>query len=110
MELFWGKIIIFYGTITENWKKMYKYLIVISILNPDKSSYDNYHRMSFLMSQTWFVYFIDHFGAKNADFFKMKTMNFIPTVAYQYKSFESPINPVRPSPRGSFQEYKILND
>jgi hypothetical protein len=49
-------------------EKMHNYFIVISILNPDKSSYDKYHRLSFLISQTWFVYFIDHFGAKNAEF------------------------------------------
>jgi hypothetical protein len=47
---------------------MHYYLIVISILNLDKSSYDKYHRLSFLMSQAWFVYFIDHFGAKDAEF------------------------------------------
>jgi hypothetical protein len=41
---------------------------VISISNLDKS-YNKYHRWSFLMSQTWFVYFIDHFGAKNEEFF-----------------------------------------
>jgi hypothetical protein len=47
---------------------MHNYFIVISILNPDKCTYDKYHGLSFLMSQTWFVYFIDHFGAKNAEF------------------------------------------
>jgi hypothetical protein len=47
---------------------MYNYFIVISISNPYRY-YDKYHRMSFLMSQTWFVYFIDHFGAKNEEFF-----------------------------------------
>jgi hypothetical protein len=47
---------------------MHNYFIVISILTPDKSSFDKYHRLSFLMSQTWFVYFIDHFGATNANF------------------------------------------
>jgi hypothetical protein len=36
---------------------MHNYFIVISISNPDKS-YDKNHMMSFLMSQTWFVYFI----------------------------------------------------
>jgi hypothetical protein len=44
-------------------KKMHNYFIVISISNPDKS-YDKYHSFSFLMYQTWLVYFIDHFGAK----------------------------------------------
>ena len=47
---------------------MQNYFIVIIILNPDKSSHDKYHRLSFLMSQTFCVYFIDHFGAKNAEF------------------------------------------
>jgi hypothetical protein len=53
----------------NHWKleKMHNYFIVISISNPDKSS-DEYHRLSFLMSQTGFAYFIDHFGAKNEDF------------------------------------------
>jgi hypothetical protein len=46
---------------------MYNYFIVISISNPDKSN-DKYHKLSFLMSQTWFVYFIDNFGAKNEEF------------------------------------------
>jgi hypothetical protein len=27
-------------------------------------SYDKYHRLSFLMSQTWFVYSVGHFGTK----------------------------------------------
>jgi hypothetical protein len=48
-------------------KKIHNYFIVISISNPNKS-YDKYHRLSFFMSQTWFVNFIDHFGAKNAKF------------------------------------------
>jgi hypothetical protein len=39
---------------------------IISISNLDKS-YDEYQKLSFLMSQTWFVYFIDHFGAKNEE-------------------------------------------
>jgi hypothetical protein len=67
-ELFLGKIIRFYGKITENWKKMPNYFIVISILNLDKSLYDKYQRLSFLMSQTWFVFFIDHYGAKMQNF------------------------------------------
>jgi hypothetical protein len=46
------------------------YFIVISILNPDKSSYDKYHGLPFLMSQTWFVYFFDHFGAKKCRILK----------------------------------------
>jgi hypothetical protein len=48
-------------------EKIHNYFIVISISNPNKF-YDKYHRLSFLMSQTWFVNFIDHFGAKNAEF------------------------------------------
>jgi hypothetical protein len=48
-------------------EKMHNYLIVISISNPNKSYY-KYHRLSFLMSQTVFVCFIDHFGAKNEEF------------------------------------------
>jgi hypothetical protein len=48
-------------------EKMHNYFIVISISNPG-NSYDKYHKLSFLMSRTWFVYFIDHFGAKNAEF------------------------------------------
>jgi hypothetical protein len=42
--------------------------MIISTLNPDKSSYDKYHRLSFQISQTRFVYFIANFGGKNADF------------------------------------------
>jgi hypothetical protein len=48
--------------------KNHNYFIVISILNPDKFSNDKYSKLSFLMSQTWFVFFIDHFGAINAEF------------------------------------------
>jgi hypothetical protein len=58
MELFWGKIILrFYGKIGKNAQLFYCHRLRIS--NPDKSSCDKYHRLSFLMSQTWFVYFID---------------------------------------------------
>jgi hypothetical protein len=70
---------------------MHNYFIVISIQNPDKSFYDKYHRLSFVMSQTWFVYFIDHFGAKYAE---SLNENHEPNT---YKlSFESSISPVRP--------------
>jgi hypothetical protein len=56
-ELFRGKIIRFYWKYSANWKKkMNNYVIVISILNPYKYSYDKYHKLSFLMSQAWFVY------------------------------------------------------
>jgi hypothetical protein len=67
---------------------MHNYLIVISILNPNKSSYDKYHRLSFMMSQTWFVYFIDHFGAKNAEFLNENHER------NTYESFKLPISPV----------------
>jgi hypothetical protein len=67
-------------------------LIVVSILNPDKSSYDKYHRFSILISQARFVYFTDHFGAKNAEFFNENHgLN-----AYEYQSFEPAISPVGP--------------
>jgi hypothetical protein len=46
------------------------------------------------MSQTWFVSFIDHFGAKNAEFLN-ETMNLIP-MNTSLLSFESPISPVHP--------------
>jgi hypothetical protein len=63
-----------------------------SILNPDKYSYDKYDRFSILISQTRFVYFIDHFGAKMQNFFNENhELN-----AYEYKSFEPPISPVGP--------------
>jgi hypothetical protein len=45
---------------------MHNYFIVINISNPDKPC-DKYHKLSFLMSQTWLVYFIDHFEAKNEE-------------------------------------------
>jgi hypothetical protein len=62
-EIFWDKIVRFYGNSLKI-GKMHNYFIVSSILNPDKSCNDKYHRLSFLMSQKWFVYFIDLFGAK----------------------------------------------
>jgi hypothetical protein len=48
--------------------KMYNHFIFNSILNPREYSYDKWHRLSFLMSQTWFVYSIGHFGTKITDF------------------------------------------
>jgi hypothetical protein len=42
-------------------EKMYNFIFT-SIFNPGEYSYDKCHRLSFLMFQTWFVYFIDHFG------------------------------------------------
>jgi hypothetical protein len=47
-------------------KKMHNYFIAITILNPDESS-DKYHKLSFLMSQTQFLCFTGHFGAKTTD-------------------------------------------
>jgi hypothetical protein len=49
-------------------EKMYNHFIFISILNFSEYSYDKCHRLSFLMSQTRFVYSIGHFGAKTTDF------------------------------------------
>jgi hypothetical protein len=47
-------------------EKMYtcNNFIFTSILNPGEYSYDKCHRLSFLLSQTWFVYSIGNFGAK----------------------------------------------
>jgi hypothetical protein len=49
-------------------EKMCNHFISTSTLNPCESSYDECHRLSFLMSQTQFVCSISHFGAKTADF------------------------------------------
>jgi hypothetical protein len=49
-------------------EKIYHYFIFITDLNPSESSDDKCHRLSFMMSQTRFVYFIGHFGAKKAEF------------------------------------------
>jgi hypothetical protein len=54
-------------------EKMYRgpnQFIFTSIFHPSEYSYDKYHRLSFLMSQTRFVYSIGHFGAKTTDFLK----------------------------------------
>jgi hypothetical protein len=45
-------------------EKMNNHFIFTSILNPSKFSYDKYHRLSFRISQTVFVFYIGHFGAK----------------------------------------------
>jgi hypothetical protein len=45
-------------------EKIYNHFIFTSILNPCESSFDKCHGLSFLMSQTWFVCFIGHFGQK----------------------------------------------
>jgi hypothetical protein len=49
-------------------EKMCNHFIFTSILNPCESSHAKCHRLSFLISQTWFVCSIGHFGAKTADF------------------------------------------
>jgi hypothetical protein len=49
-------------------EKMYYHFIFTSILNPGEYFYDKCHRLSFRMSQTWFVYCIGHFGTKSTDF------------------------------------------
>jgi hypothetical protein len=49
-------------------EKMYNHFIFTSFLNSFESSYDKYHRVSLLISQTRFVCSIGHFGAKTADF------------------------------------------
>jgi hypothetical protein len=51
-------------------EKMYNHFIFTSILNPCESSHDKCHRLSFLMSQTWLVCYIGHFGAKTTDFYE----------------------------------------
>jgi hypothetical protein len=50
-------------------KKMYNHVIFTIILNPNEFSYDKCHGLPSLMSQTRFVYFIGHLGAKIKDFF-----------------------------------------
>jgi hypothetical protein len=62
------KILLKNRQIFEN---MYSHFIFTStcILNPSEYSYDKCHRLSFLMSQTWFVYSIGHFGEKHIFFF-----------------------------------------
>jgi hypothetical protein len=51
-------------------EKMYNHFIFNSILNPDEYSYDKCHRLSFLISQTRFVYSIGHLGAKPQIFYE----------------------------------------
>jgi hypothetical protein len=55
------------GNSLEIGKNAYHFIVII-ISNPDKSSHDKYHKLSFVMSQTWFVYFTDPFGAKMQNF------------------------------------------
>jgi hypothetical protein len=51
-------------------EEMYNHFIITSILNPCESSHDKCHRLSFLMSQTRFVFSIGNFGAKPQIFYK----------------------------------------
>jgi hypothetical protein len=59
-------------------EKMYSYFIFTSILNPHEFFHDKCHRLSFLMSQTWFVCSIGPFGANTADFFLRKSVKLLP--------------------------------
>jgi hypothetical protein len=45
-------------------EKIYNHFIFNSILNPSEYSCDKCHRLSFLMSQTWFVYLLVIVGQK----------------------------------------------
>jgi hypothetical protein len=49
MEIFWGKITRFCYKITESWENC---MIIISILNPEESFYNNSHRLSLNVSNT----------------------------------------------------------
>jgi hypothetical protein len=51
-------------------EKMYNHFIFTSILNPSKYSGGKCHRLSFIISQIRFVYFIGHFGAETAEYLK----------------------------------------
>jgi hypothetical protein len=51
-------------------EKRCNHFIFTSILNPFESSYDNCHRLSFLIFQTRFVCSVGHFGVKTADFLR----------------------------------------
>ena len=64
-------------------KNTCNYFIVIRISNHDKS-YDKNHRVSFFMSQSWLVYFIDHFGARNTEIL-YETINLIVPLILVYK-------------------------
>jgi hypothetical protein len=57
---------------------MHNYFIVISVVNPDESSYGKYHTLSFLMSQTQLLCYTGHFGAKTTDFFLQKSVKLLP--------------------------------
>jgi hypothetical protein len=56
---------------------MYNHFILTSILNFSESSYDKCHRLSFLMSQTQFLCYIGHLGAKTTDFLR-KSLKLLP--------------------------------
>jgi hypothetical protein len=58
-------------------EKMYNHFIFTSILNPCDSSNDKCHGVSFLMSQTSFVWSIAYFGAKTADYWR-KSVKLLP--------------------------------
>jgi hypothetical protein len=57
---------------------MYIHFIFNSIFNPCEYSYDKCHRLSFLMFQTRFVYFIGHFETKTTYFFLRKSVKILP--------------------------------
>jgi hypothetical protein len=56
---------------------MYNHYILTIILNPSESSYDKCHRLSCLMSQTQFLCYIGHFGAKTRDVLR-KSVKLLP--------------------------------
>jgi hypothetical protein len=77
-------------------EKRNNHFIFTSILNASESSYDKCHKMSFLMSQTQFLCYIGHFGAKITDFLKRKSVKpvNISPLNHQYPLF---------APRGNFK-------
>jgi hypothetical protein len=56
---------------------MFNHFIFTGILNPSESSYDKCHTLSFLMSQTQFLCYIGHFGAKTTDILR-KSVKLLP--------------------------------
>jgi hypothetical protein len=68
-------------------EKMYNYFIFTSILNPHESFHDEYHRLSFLMSQARFVCSTGHFGAKTAD------LKLLPVNSILFESLTIPVGP-----------------
>jgi hypothetical protein len=69
-DIFWGIFIKKLLTNRQILEKMCNHFIFTSILNPIESSYDKCYKLSFLMSQTQFLYSIGNFGAKSTDFLK----------------------------------------